>query len=263
MPVDGRTEARKVKGAKTLRLKPTRSIGMAARSPSQSDLPLPEQSWQALEDATRLNGLHQTDSSRHQIGNLSDLHAQKGVLLASPAPGQATMRVAYFFSGPKRKASIAQCLAKLCKASGVGLRVFEIDICIGVRIMISSTWTLTRSGSTVLEPPILTSSFYRLHAVLGREQTGQTTSHRNLAETGSILGAIQTRQVRENVPRTAMRLSVSPYEQSSSSMQPRSGDIEYVAYWNTQRTWAEHTEAPLRASGSYQNFVRSEAPPTS
>ena len=51
--------------------------------------------------------------------------------LAKLFAGQATFNVADFFSGPKRKASIAQNLANLFKASGAGLRVFEIDICIG------------------------------------------------------------------------------------------------------------------------------------
>ena len=59
----------------------------------------PEQSWHALEDATRLNGLHQTDSSRHQVGNLTGPHAQRGVLLTKPAAGQATLNVALLFLG--------------------------------------------------------------------------------------------------------------------------------------------------------------------
>ena len=40
------------------------------------------------------------------------------------------MRVAYIFSGVKRKASTAQELKKLCKEEGIGLSVKEIDILI-------------------------------------------------------------------------------------------------------------------------------------
>ena len=42
-----------------------------------------------------------------------------------------TLRVAYFFSGVPRKASIAGQLARLCEASGFGLHVEEIDIYVG------------------------------------------------------------------------------------------------------------------------------------
>ena len=103
VPITERAASRKKKGAKTIRLRPPGSKSVTVRSSSPSGLPLPEQSWQALEDATRVNGLHQTDSSRHQVGNLSDPHAQKGVLLVEPAPGQATLKIAYFFLDPSER----------------------------------------------------------------------------------------------------------------------------------------------------------------
>ena len=62
---------------------------------------------------------------------MQDPHAHQGTLLAIPKDGMDTLTVAYFFSGPKRKASICQCLMKLCMHEGAGLKVYEIDICIG------------------------------------------------------------------------------------------------------------------------------------
>ena len=52
------------------------------------------------------------------------------VLLVAP-DGRPTLRVAYFFSGAQRKASLAEALKKLCSASQFGLRFEEIDIMVG------------------------------------------------------------------------------------------------------------------------------------
>ena len=95
------------------------------------DPPGPEQSWQALEAAATVNGQWQTDSSRHQVGTLHDADPHNGILLVEPKENQATLKVAYFFSGLKRRSSVASHLAKMCKEAGVGLRVFEIDVLIG------------------------------------------------------------------------------------------------------------------------------------
>ena len=45
--------------------------------------------------------------------------------------GKPTLRVAYFFSGIPRKASIAAELERLCRASGFGLLIEEIDLYVG------------------------------------------------------------------------------------------------------------------------------------
>ena len=42
-----------------------------------------------------------------------------------------TLRVAYFFSGIQKKASIAEQLKARCEKEGIGLTVFEIDVMIG------------------------------------------------------------------------------------------------------------------------------------
>ena len=56
----------------------------------------------------------------------------RGATVVVPAPeGAATLRVAYFFSGAKRKGSVADCLKKLCVACGAGLHMEEIDIMVG------------------------------------------------------------------------------------------------------------------------------------
>ena len=51
-----------------------------------------------------------------------------GVVQVKPREGSSTLRVAYFFSGTSRKASVGDELRKLCQASGIGLLLEEIDI---------------------------------------------------------------------------------------------------------------------------------------
>ena len=45
--------------------------------------------------------------------------------------GQRILRMAYFFSGVKRKASIAEQLKRRCAKLGLGLVVYEVDILVG------------------------------------------------------------------------------------------------------------------------------------
>ena len=52
-----------------------------------------------------------------------------GPVLVKPGrEGGSTLRVAYLFSGVSRRSSIATELAKLCRSSGIGLHVDEINI---------------------------------------------------------------------------------------------------------------------------------------
>ena len=55
----------------------------------------------------------------------------KGTMLVQPKGDKPTLRVAYFFSGVTRKASIADELGKLCERDGFGLQVFEVDVLVG------------------------------------------------------------------------------------------------------------------------------------
>ena len=49
-------------------------------------------------------------------------------VVLEPLEGKRTMRVAYFFSGMSRKASIGEELRRLCAKAGLGLVVDTIDI---------------------------------------------------------------------------------------------------------------------------------------
>ena len=46
-------------------------------------------------------------------------------------PGMATLKMAYFFSGVKRKASIAEQPKAKCARQGLGLIIFEDDVLVG------------------------------------------------------------------------------------------------------------------------------------
>lgn len=93
-------------------------------------LPRPEVALEAAAQAAVVNGAWQTDGSRHAVSASASKHLST-TLLAEPKQGRATLRVAYLFSGVKRKASIAEYLQKLCVEEGIGLIVDEIDILIG------------------------------------------------------------------------------------------------------------------------------------
>ena len=105
-------------------------------------LPRPETAKDAKDDAAKgfmyqadrafQDGAWQIDGSRHTIGMSVDKdELSKGTMLVTPRDNKPTLRVAYFFSGVTRKASIADELRKLCERDGFGLQVFEIDVLVG------------------------------------------------------------------------------------------------------------------------------------
>ena len=55
----------------------------------------------------------------------------QGTVIVEAPMGRPTLRVAYFFSGVKRKASIGSCLKAMCIDAKVGLSMHEIDILVG------------------------------------------------------------------------------------------------------------------------------------
>ena len=57
--------------------------------------------------------------------------SSRPTLTVAARSGKTTLKVAYFFSGIRRKASIAEALKKLCEDSGIGLEFCEIDILVG------------------------------------------------------------------------------------------------------------------------------------
>ena len=83
--------------------------------------------------AAMRDGIWQTDQSRHaRVGQkVIEGDPKKGTILVPTPDGGSTLRVAYFFSGTKRKASIGECLADLCQAAGIGLVMHEVDTLVG------------------------------------------------------------------------------------------------------------------------------------
>ena len=77
-------------------------------------------------------GAWQTDRSRHTVDmTVNSEELKGGTTLLTAQPGKRTLRLAYFFSGVKRKASIGEELRKLCEKEGIGLRMYEVDILVG------------------------------------------------------------------------------------------------------------------------------------
>ena len=70
-----------------------------------------------------------SDTSRHTVGGqMKSPGSSRFTVTAKALNGRPTLRVAYFFSGIARKASIGNSLKKLCEAQGIGLNFEEIDI---------------------------------------------------------------------------------------------------------------------------------------
>ena len=90
-------------------------------------------------------------------------------------PGKTTLKMAYFFSGVKREASIAEQLIRRCAKQGLGLIIFEIDVLVGGEEHSStekprtSGWPGSRTASST--------SWFCLPCVgVGAEPTGPTTT---------------------------------------------------------------------------------------
>ena len=78
------------------------------------------------------DGVWQTDASRHAKHRKVDPSTiEGGTTVLEARPGKATLKMAYFFSGVKRKASIAEQLKRRCAKQGLGLIIFEIDVLVG------------------------------------------------------------------------------------------------------------------------------------
>ena len=83
---------------------------------------------------------------------MKDRDTAHGTVRIEARNGQPTLRVAYFFSGTERKASIADHLTSYCSAEGFGLEFHEIDTLVGgenhdlLKAEIQEKW-LTRAES--------------------------------------------------------------------------------------------------------------------
>lgn len=74
----------------------------------------------------------QPDGSRHTLdGRLKDRDVSKGTVTLPAQGNRPALRVAYFFSGVERKASIAEFLKSLCEKEGYGVELFKIDTSVG------------------------------------------------------------------------------------------------------------------------------------
>ena len=79
-----------------------------------------------------VDGVWQTDGSRHAVaGQVTLKDSSHGTVQVLAQSGKSTLKVAYFYSGPDRKASVADWLSRMCQAEGFGLEFHEIDILIG------------------------------------------------------------------------------------------------------------------------------------
>ena len=85
-------------------------------------------------DAARIAGVWQTDASQHASKGSAHASAtttmDPSVLVAVPDEAPF-LRVAYFYSGVKRKASLAESLRRRCLAAKVALTMCEVDILVG------------------------------------------------------------------------------------------------------------------------------------
>ena len=79
-----------------------------------------------------VDGVWKSDGSRHTLdGQMMGSNTSRFSVTVAARSGQPTIRVAYFFSGIFRKASIGNSLKELCEANGFGLLFEEIDILVG------------------------------------------------------------------------------------------------------------------------------------
>ena len=125
---------------KAISEKPVRKSAMrpedattAGSPPGTSALSQPS-SHPASEDANTalVGGVWQTDASRHTLdGRLKGRDTAQGTVRVEARKGFPTLRVAYFFSGVERKASIAENLKRMCEEEGFGLILHEVDTLVG------------------------------------------------------------------------------------------------------------------------------------
>ena len=83
-------------------------------------------------NAALVDGVWMSDGSRHTVdGPLKRSRSSRFTVTAQARNGMPTLRVAYFFSGIERKASIGNKLKAMCEEHGYGLNFEEIDILVG------------------------------------------------------------------------------------------------------------------------------------
>ena len=133
-------DKKRVSGAGSLP-EPAPESSSSSSTPARPKKKVEEKKWdsglktteEALgEDAARIDGVWQTDSSQHtQKVKAKASDPRVPSLKLAPQAGNRSIRVLYLFSGVSRRASIAESLRALCTKDGIGLDFFDVDIHVG------------------------------------------------------------------------------------------------------------------------------------
>ena len=98
----------------------------------KSDVEKMEASLKDDEEAAKVGGIWQSDSSQHTSKRrVTGRDPGEPTLRLAPQDGRRSIRVLYLFSGVSRRASIAESLRTLCQRDGNGLEFHDVDIHVG------------------------------------------------------------------------------------------------------------------------------------
>ena len=90
-----------------------------------------EKDLETAEEAAKVGGVWQTDGSRHALAGKVKPDNGSFTVTVPALRGRPVLKVAYFFSGVSRKASVSGFLKKWCEDAGFGLVFYEVDILVG------------------------------------------------------------------------------------------------------------------------------------
>ena len=200
------------------------------------------------------DGVWQTDASRHAKHRKVDLATiEGGTTVLQARPGKATLKMAYFFSGVKRKASIAEQLKTRCAKQGLGLVIFEIDVLVGGDEHDLLNKEFRRLGWPESKTANSTSLSFDPLAATGAGRIGRTTMARSHVETGPSQAASRHRKRTNREGRTrGTSSSISPSGRSGGpSWQERMASLPAL-FSNTQRIWVAWTRGNQPSFGNFR-----------
>ena len=203
-------------------------------------------------------GVWQTHASHHARSRVVNPELLKGgTTVVQPKEGKRTLRLAYFFAGVKRKASVAEELKKLCTEGGFGLQVFEVGVLIGgsehdlLDKAIQDEWIgRLEDGEfdcVLLSPPCGTWSRANWANKLGPKPC------RNRRWPWGIPHQKRSQQARAENGNEFINFPFGP------SRRPRSAAVKVTwsgAFLNIPKTWARRTMGSRRVYGSWASSVR-------
>ena len=198
------------------------------------------------------DGVWQTDASRHAKHRKVDPSTiEGGTTVLQASPGKATLKMAYFFSGVKRKASIAEQLKTTCAKQGLGLVIFEIDVLVGGDEHDLLNKEFRRLGWPESKTANSTSLSSHPLAAAGAGQTGRTTMVRSHVGTGPSHGASRPRKLTNNEGQTrGTSSSTSPSQRSGGLSWREQRGLWYGQSLNIRKTWVGWTKENQPASGN-------------